>query len=86
MAKKIVGITRSEGKNGAINSNIYYTEPFDSYAIEKQGATGIKCGVEFTNRVDTTQLKPGDEVEFYYGKGFQGMAVLEQIAVVKTNK
>lgn len=80
---KIVGV-RETVKDGNRSFTVYYTEAFEDWeAGENSTVNGVKCGNEWTNRVDCGFLKPGDEVEFSYAKGFQGKAVLNDIKVLK---
>ena len=83
MAKIIQGV-KTIVKDGKTSYNVYFSEPFADW--ESDGANtclGMKCDVEWTNRVDCGFLKVGDEVEFQYDKGFQGKAVLSGIQLVK---
>lgn len=83
MAKTIVGVRKSV-KDGKTSYNVYYTEPFEDWeATNGSEVSGLKCGNEWTNRVDCGFLKPGDQVDFSYQKGFQGMAVLSDVKVIK---
>lgn len=80
----ILGIQRTE-KDGKVNSNIFYSEPFEDWQKDGSACFGFRTGSEFT-RLDTSILVVGDEVELKYGKGFQGKAVLSGFEVVKPYK
>lgn len=80
----ILGIQRAE-KDGKVNSNIFYSEPFEDWQKEGSACFGFRTGSEFT-RLDTSNLVVGDVVEFAYKRGFQGKAVLSGFTVIKPYK
>ena len=82
---KVIGIKKlpSSKDSKRIGTTIYFTQPFDNYSVENAiDLTGFMCGEEFT--YSEVNCKVGDEVELVYRKGFQNMAVLSEIKVVKS--
>lgn len=81
---KVIGIKRMPNSKDSkrVGTTIYFTQPFDNYSVENAiDLTGLMCGEEFT--YSDVNCKVGDEVELVYRKGFQNMAVLSEIKVVK---
>lgn len=81
---KIVGIRKmqnSKDKN-RVGTTIYFTQSFDDYTVKNATfVNGCMCGEEFTYM--DIDCNVGDEVELVYRKGFQNVAVLSAINVVK---
>lgn len=84
---KIIGIKVYTKEGGKKNSILHCLTNFSDYDIEKsercQGQTVIE---EFTNSIDTSFLKIGDIVKFFYTKGFGGKAFLDGISVLESSK
>lgn len=80
---KIVGVRSFKNKkNGRIGYTYYFTEDFSDYEEQSsESCLGVSCGNEFSYQ--DFNVMPGDVVNFVYGKGFEGRAVLQDIQVVK---
>lgn len=80
---KIVGVVKRE-KDGKVSYTIHGVTPFEDW--ESENSIGMKVVSEWTNRVDCSHLKPGDIVQLFYTKGYQGSAVLNNIILVEKSK
>ena len=80
---KILGIKKIE-KDNKVSFLMYGETPFEDW--EMDNSVGSKVIQEWTNRVDLSNLKPGDVVTLSYAKGFQGAAVLNNVTVVSQVK
>lgn len=81
---KITGIKRNE-KDGKVSFTLYGLTPFEEYE-QNEGTFGLKTIQEWTNKVDLSMLKIDDIVTLSYAKGFQNMAVLNNVTVVTPAK
>lgn len=78
---EVIGKQKVKTKAGKDFFNYFFARPFTDYensnsecsgrAVEQEGS-----GLEF-------MVKPGDHVELSYTKGFQGLATLSGINIVK---
>lgn len=80
---RILGIKKTE-KEDKVSFSLYGETPFEDW--EAGNSVGTKVVQEWTNRVDLSYLKPGDVVQLWYVKGFQGAAVLNNVTVVSQAK
>ena len=77
---QVVGISSNE-KDGKKSYTLHFTGQFPEYEKEK-GAVGLRVFSEWT-RLDMSHIHVGDVVYIMYEKGFQGMAALSDLVVVK---
>lgn len=80
---QVVGISKNE-KDGKVSFTLHLTGQFPEYE-KARGAVGLRVFSEWT-RLDCGHITVGDVVYPTYEKGFQGMATLSDIIVVKDIK
>ena len=80
---QVVGLTSNE-KDGKRSYTVHLTGQFPAYEKEK-GAVGLRVFSEWT-RLDLSHITVGDVVYPMYEKGFQGMATLSDLMVIKDIK
>ena len=80
---QVVGIAMNE-KDGKKSYTLHLTGQFLDYENER-GAVGLKVFSEWT-RLDLSHITVGDVVLPTYEKGFQGMATLSDVIVIKDIK
>ena len=82
--KKIIGIKAVQSKKNkdVTYYTYFYTSAHSNYDVENASyLVGLACGSEFTST--DIGCNVGDEVEFFYSKGFEDKAVLAGCRVVK---
>ena len=77
---QVVGISKNE-KDGKISYTLQLTGQFSEYE-KNNGAVGLKAFSEWT-RLDVSHVTVGNVVYPMYEKGFQGMATLSDVVIVK---
>lgn len=76
---QVVGVSSYE-KDGRKSYTIHGISPFEDW--ESNNSIGMKVVNEWTNRVDLSEIKPGQIVQPIYGKGYQGKAIILDVAIV----
>lgn len=84
MKVTIIGVQKGKSRNNRDFTNLFFSQPFTDYEASNGSCNGFKVGTEFTYL--DVNVKPGDECEFTYEKGFQDRATLANVTVLKPAK
>ncbi len=85
MKAKVIGVRVSENaETKVISSNLFVMIPFSEWESNSaKECFGHKVASEYI-RKDLSDIKPNDEVDLVYEKGFQDKAVLTDVVVTKS--